>query len=139
MKILNKFIVSRTNKHTESHKHPVTFVWGVLSVNESIFEKPNCFSLNDIELFYNAHEKKYFFNINTIYMYDNPSAQYVYLKGLLNEFTKWMNENNYNTTVEFPLWRVFAKGIDINTRFDSIEEAYAAFKMMVNGFCSLEN
>ena len=139
MKAINKLITSLKNKNNENYQPQEIFVWGVLSVNENVFDKPNLFSLNDIELFYNEHEKKYFFNVKTIYMYDNPSAQYVYLKVLLDEFTKWMNENKYNTTVELPLWRVFSKGIDINTRFNSIEEAYAAFKMMVNGYCSLQN
>jgi hypothetical protein len=50
-----------------------------------------------------------------------------------------MIKNNYDTTKEFELFEVFTNGININTHFDSIEECYAAFKMFVNGFCSLEN
>lgn len=138
MKMINKLLTDFVKKHTYSNTSNLVLIWGVLSVEERLFENPNLFSLNDIELLYDNRENKYWFEVKTVYMYDNPSAQYVYLKGLLDEFTKWMNENDCDTTLELPLWRVFAKGIDINTRFDSIEEAYAAFKMMVNGFCALQ-
>ena len=50
-----------------------------------------------------------------------------------------MNESNYDINREFALFKVFTDGININTKFNSIEEAYAVFKMLVNGYCSLNN
>ena len=50
-----------------------------------------------------------------------------------------MEQNNYDTSKELDVYEVFTEGININTHFQSIEDAYAAFKMLVNGFCLLNN
>ena len=73
-----------------------------------------------------------------LYLFDNKMAEYSYAKYLLDKFTEFMEQNNYDITKEFALYEVFTEGININTHFDSIEDCYAAFKMLVNGFCSLE-
>lgn len=137
--MINKLITLLTNKETDKiDQTPETFIWGVVSLEEDFFLQAGKYSLNDIELLYNEDTQKYSFNIKTVYMFDNKSAQYAYMQGLLNDFTKWMNEHYYDTTLELSLWNVFGNGISIKTEFNSIEEAYAAFKMMVTGFCSLQ-
>lgn len=44
-----------------------------------------------------------------------------------------MVENGYNTEVKPHWWDAFGNGI--NTHFDSIEECYGMFKLLVNGYC----
>lgn len=115
------------------------FIWGVLSYDDlSGNSQANMYTMNDIDLIYDKITNKYSLSVETIYMF-KENGQYGYMQSLLDEFTKWMEENNYNTTRKFGLYEVFTKGINIKTQFNSIEESYAAFKMMVNGFCSLQN
>lgn len=114
------------------------FIWGIISYDDLTSNKANLYTMNDLDLIYYKDENKYSLSVETIYLFNNKSAQYGYMQSLLDEFTKWMNENNYDTTKEFTLFEVFTDGISINTKFNSIEEAYAAFKMMVNGYCSMK-
>ena len=113
------------------------FIWGIKSYDDLSGNRlPNMHTMNDLELIYHKDTNNYSISIETIYLF-RDNGQYGYMQSLLDEFTKWMNENNYATDREFALFEVFTDGISINNRFDSIEEAYAAFKMMVNGYCSL--
>lgn len=126
------------NYINEYETQDMLFVWGVISYDELTSNKANLYTMNDLDLIYHKDKNKYSLSVETIYMFNNKSTQYRYMQSLLDKFTNWMNENNYDITKEFALFKVFTDGISINTKFDSIEEAYAAFKMMVNGFCSLE-
>lgn len=130
----------RENFISENETKDMLYIWGIMSYDDlSGSSKANMFTMNDIDLIYHKDINKYSLGIETIYSFSSTNGQYGYMQSLLDEFTKWMEENNYNTNREFPLFEVFTDGISINTKFNSIEEAYAAFKMMVNGFCSLEN
>lgn len=122
---------------SEYETQDMLFVWGVLSCDNLSSNKPNLYTMNDLDLIYHKDKKQYSLSVETIYLFQE-NAQYGYIKSLLDEFTNWMNENNYDTNKEFALFEIFTDGINIKTKFDSIEEAYAAFKMMVNGFCSLK-
>lgn len=123
----------------ENETKDLLFIWGILSHdNIGDSKHANMFTLNDLDIIYHKDEKKYSLHVETIYMFQE-NGQYGYMQSLLDEFTQWMIKNNYNINRSFPLFKVFTDGISINTKFDSIEEAYAAFKMMVNGYCSLAN
>lgn len=124
---------------SEYETQDMLFVWGIVSYDELTSNKANLHTMNDLDLIYHKDENKYSLSVETIYMFDHKSAQYGYMQSLLDEFTKWMVENNYDTTREFALFEVFTNGISINTKFNSIEEAYAAFKMMVNEYCSMKS
>lgn len=124
---------------SEYETQDLLFIWGILSYDNISSSKPNLYTTNDLELVYHKDTSNYSLSVETIYIFYNNSAQYGYMQSLLDEFTSWMIENNYDTAREFSLDKVFTKGISINTKFNSIEEAYAAFKMMVNGFCSMQN
>lgn len=114
-------------------------IWGIKSYDDLSPAKCGLMTMNDIDLTYLKNENKYVLSVETAYLFNTIQAEYIYMKTLLSNFTKFMIENNYDTTKEFKLFEVFTNGININTHFDSIEECYAAFKMFVNGFCSLEN
>lgn len=116
------------------------FVWGLQSYDDlSKSNTANLYTMNDIDLIYLKDEKKYVLGIETAYLFDNKSGEYKYVEHLLNKFTEFMEQNNYDTSKELDVYEVFTEGININTHFDSIEDAYTAFKMLVNGFCSLKN
>ena len=122
----------------ENETQDMLYVWGIKSWDDlTPGTQANMYTMNDLSLIYDKDTNKYSLSVETIYMF-KENGQYGYMKSLLDEFTKWMEENNYNTSIEFNLHRVFTDGISINTTYNSIEEAYAAFKMMVNGFCSLQ-
>lgn len=123
---------------SENETQDMVYVWGIKSYDDLTHSpKANMYTMNDFDLIYHKDTNKYSIGIETIYLF-NEEGQYGYIQDMLNEFTKWMNENNYDTTRSFALFKVFTDGISINSKFDSIEEAYAAFKMMVNGYCSLQ-
>lgn len=122
---------------SENETEDMLFVWGVLSGDDLSSTTANLYSINDLDLIYYKNEHKYSLGVETNYMF-KENGHYGYMKSLLDEFTKWMNENDYDTNRELSLWKVFTDGIIINTKFESIEEAYTTFKMMVNGYCSLQ-
>src|SRR5574344_1423312 len=81
---------------------------------------------------YETTTKKYILGVETIYMFKNKNGDKEYMKQLLDIFTKWMIDNNYK--IKSPcLWEVFTYGWNINTEFDTIEDAYAMFKLLVGG------
>jgi len=122
----------------EKETEDTLFIWGVMSYDDlSGSKEANMFTMNDLDLIYHKDINKYSLSIETIYMFEE-NGHYGYMQSLLDEFTKFMEENNYNTSREFDLYQVFTEGISINNKFNSIEEAYTAFKMMVNGYCSLK-
>lgn len=119
---------------TDELKH----IWGVLSSDNLTGEEANLYTMNDLDITYLKDEDKYVLGVETIYMFDDENSKYRYMKFLLDKFTEFMEQNGYNTSKELSLHEVFSEGININTRFHSIEDCYTAFKMLVNGFCSLE-
>lgn len=45
-----------------------------------------------------------------------------------------MLENNHDVTYRLSYWDVFTHGITVGGKYDSIEQAYAAFKVLALGF-----
>ena len=113
-------------------------IWGLKSYCDLSSAPCGLMSMNDFDVTYLKDENKYILSVETMIMFDNKKDEYSYLKEILDRFTEFMIKNNYDTTKEFALFEVFTNGININTHFDSLEECYAAFKMFVNVYCSLE-
>ena len=113
------------------------YIWGVTSWDD-LTGKDACFyTMNDIDLIYLKDEDKYLFSIETIFQFEKEEYKLDYLKRCLDAFTKFMVENGYNTEVK-PFWMdVFSYGWSMNTHFESIEDCYAMFKLLVNGYCSI--
>ena len=110
------------------------FIWGVKSYDELTDLDANLYTMNDIDLIYLKNENKYILGIETIYLFDKEEHKMDYLKGCLNAFTNFMVENGYNTEVKPHWYDVFMSGM--STHFDSIEECYGMFKMLVNSYCN---
>ena len=113
-------------------------IFGICSYMDLISTQSTLLSMNDFDVTYLKDKNKYILGVETMLFFDNDHGKYEYVKWTLDKFTEFMEQNGYDTTKEFELYEVFTNGININSEFDSIEECYAAFKMFVNGFCSLE-
>lgn len=113
-------------------------IWGIRSCCDLSSAPCGLLSMNDFDVTYLKDENKYVIGVETALFFDDENGKYNYLRFLLDRFTEFMEENGYDTTREFELYEVFTNGININTHFDNMEDCYAAFKMFVNGFCSLQ-
>ena len=111
------------------------FIWGVKSWDDLTCSDACLYTMNDIDLLYLKDQKKYLFSIETIFQFDKEEYKLNYLKRCLDTFTKFMVENGYDTEAKPHWWDVFGNGM--NAHFDSIEECYAMFKMLVNAYCKL--
>lgn len=109
------------------------FIWGIKSWDDLCDCDACIHTMNDIDVIYLKDENKYIIGLETIFQFDNEEYKLNYLNRCLDAFTKFMVENGYNTEVK-PHWQdVFSTGL--NTHFDSIEECYGMFKLLVNGYC----
>ena len=142
-KIINKIQWEQANKYYEDFNEDYTensdmkFIFGVMSWDDlSSATKPNLFTMNDLDLIYLKDENKYILSIETIYFFKDKQAKKGYLQGLLDKFTKWMQNNGYNTDSSLDIFEVF-DGININSHFNTIEDAYQTFKLLVNGYLTL--
>jgi len=110
----------------------VKFIWGVTATDEMCATKANIYSINDIDLCYDRDTKLYMVGIETIYMFKNISSEIKYYQGLLDTFTKYMVENNYNTDGSIYA-RASVRGY-IQISGDSIEDVYSIFKIYMMGY-----
>ncbi len=126
------------------------FIWGILSGDSlSNCQKADLYTMNDFDIVYNKKEQKYYGSIETIYGFPNGiKGTIAYLKNILSLFEKWLKENNYNIYITNPCdiyepidpdyhlvfqgWNSFDE-----TPYDSIEELYFHFKVLVKGYEAL--
>lgn len=76
----------------------------------------------------------YAFSMETMLGFKSQKACVEYVHSILDKFTDWMKKNKFDTSQELDLYSVFTEGININSHFESIPQAYAAFKYFVKGF-----
>jgi hypothetical protein len=117
------------------------FIWGLKSYDDLSSYDANLETMNDIDLIYLKDEKKYILSVETVYMFSSKEAEKKYFKALLDKFTEWMEEQGYDTNSTLnpygDMYEIFTSGININTEFDTIEDAYRTFKLLVNGYLTL--
>ena len=117
------------------------FIWGLKSYDDLSSCDANLERMNDIDLIYLKDEKKYILGIETAYKFKDKQSEKEYLQELLNKFTKWMQDNGFNTDSSLnsygDMFEIFTSGININTHFYTIEDAYRTFKLLVNGYLTL--
>lgn len=109
------------------------FIWGVKSWDDLCDSDACLHTMNDIELIYLKDEDKYILGLETIFGFDSEEDKLAYLNSCLEAFTKFMVENGYNVEMKPHWYDVFTGGM--SEHFDSIEECYAMFKLLVNGYC----
>lgn len=111
------------------------FIWGIKSYDDLSNNEAGLWTMNDIDIVYNKKTKKYLLSIETIYIFENGrEGEMEYVKYLFNMLTKWMISQGYDVNKEISFYNIFTEGVNINTEFDSIEDLYATFKFLVNGF-----
>ena len=117
------------------------FIWGLKAYDDLSNCDANLETMNDIDLIYLKDEKKYILSVETEYMFNSKESEKEYFKTLLDKFTKWMEEQGYNTnSILSPygdMYEIFSGGININTHFNTIEDTYRTFKLLVNGYLTL--
>ena len=108
---MNDYYMNENYYIDEYETQDMKFIWGIKSYDDLTSLDANIHSLNYIDLIYHKDENKYSLNIETIYLFDEEEHKLGYLKSLLEDFTKFMKENNYNTEKK-PFWMdVFSFGI----------------------------
>ena len=149
--IIQYFIDKHEEKITEQYYNDynedftenssMKFIWGLKSYDDLSSCDANLETMNDIDLIYLKDEKKYILSVETAYMFNSKEAEKEYFKTLLDKFTEWMTEQGYNTNSTLnpydDMCEIFTKSININTHFDTIEDAYRTFKLLVNGYLTL--
>lgn len=110
------------------------FIFGIKSYIDLSPSKPCLSTINDFDIIYDKNKKKYIMSIETIHKFKNGvDGEQEYLDNILNKFTQWMLENNYNIEKNV-FYEIFTNGNNINTEFDSIETLYATFNCLVKGY-----
>lgn len=111
-------------------------VWGVMSYDDLTGSpQPTNYTLNDLMLIHWKEDDTYSVDVETIYDFEGREAAVTYLSTLLNAFTDWMKEQGYDTDTPPTLQQAFGPN---DGRFDTIEQAYADFKMRVKGVTHYE-
>lgn len=128
LKFYEDFNEDGTENSTMKH------IWGLRSVYDMSHVPTSLLSMNDFDITYLKDKQKYILGIETFLCFDGRDDEKEYLTETLKEFTKWMKENNYDTNKKISIYDVFSDGYNINTEFNSLEEAYAMFKLLVTGF-----
>lgn len=136
-KIYSIYIAWQTKNETKEYEDAYEFIYGIKSWDDlSPGNEADLYTMNDLDIIYNKKTNKYTIGIETIYSFSNGrKGEQEYIKDLLNEFTKWMQLKGYKTDIYIPIYDAFTYK-NINSEFDNIEELYAYFKMLVNGFVS---
>lgn len=138
-KIIKEYYDDYNEDFTENRS--MKFIWGLKSYDDLSSYDANLETMNDIDLIYLKDEKKYILGVETAYMFNSKEAEKEYFKDLLGKFTKWMEEQGYDTNSTLNpyggMYEIFSSGININTEFDTIEDAYRTFKLLVNGYLTL--
>lgn len=109
------------------------FIWGVVSWDDLSGHEANLYTINDIDIIYDKQDKKYMLGIETAYMFKTHELECNYLKGCLNAFTKYMDDNKLDKNKAY---RLFMTNPCTSMVADSIEDLYTNFKLFVNGFCT---
>lgn len=126
------------------------FIWGIKSYDDLSSMECNINTMNDIELIrisdeLDSHFGKYFLSIETIYDFQGEDIlekrkhAVEYLEILLAEFEKYCTEHDIDTHYVPHIFFIFNNNMGgvSDYYFDSIEEAFAVFKMFVKGYSAL--
>lgn len=114
----------------EEMKH----IWGIKSYMDLSNAPCGLLTMNNFDITYLKKENKYILGVETMIHFEKRDGCKSYILFILDKFTEWMKENNYDTNKELCMYEVFTEGLNINSEFDDIETAYATFKLLAKGF-----
>jgi len=110
-------------------------IWGVCS-GDYLGSECHLYSMNDIDITYDRDTKLYSLGIETIYIFQGNSKENEcrYLKGLLNKFTEYMDNNNLQKDFDI---RLSLRSFGLKMEAETIGELYINFKIYVEGYCKV--
>jgi len=112
-----------------------TFIWGDLSSNISEEStEDNMFILDIININKNPENNKYYLTMDINIHFNNHEEEKGYIKLLFDKLTNWMNFKSFNINQELDMCKIFTNGYNIKSEFDTIEELYSYFRLLVNGY-----
>ena len=112
----------------------IKLIFGVKSYDDLCECDVNLYTMNDLDVLYDKETKKYSVSVEAIYQFDSIEGQVRYLNQLLHEFTKYMTDNKLDTNYQISFYDIFYGHMGIDCVAESIEECYAKFKFIVEGF-----
>lgn len=133
-----KFEEDRFNKYGDCEDEKIKLVFATLSGDEMVRQYgATLYTMNDLDIIYDKESKKYSASVEAIYQWDDEGGTVKYLQSLLSQFTKYMIDNNLDTTYKIVFYDIFYGNITMDCVADTIEECYAKFKFMVEGYCKM--
>lgn len=105
-------------------------IWGIPSSGTEC----NIFTLNDFDITYLKDRKKYIMELESIYDFETSDDERKYIVDICNKFTDWMDEKGYNRYKKLDFYDLFCKNCSIKSEFDTIEDLYAVFAMLVRTY-----
>jgi len=113
----------------------VTILFGIpVMSNDPIENKPHGDYWCDFELDYDDETNEYYYSVETMLGFETDTGCREWMLTCFSELTKWMEHKGFDTEKEIDMYTAFSKGIDINTRFKTVEDAYAFMKFAIFGF-----
>lgn len=126
--------MSKDEMAIEEVENKYEFIWGIKSGDDLCNSECNLLTMNDFEIIYLKYEQKYTMFLETIYEFVSPEEEKNYLADICDKFTDWMDENGYDRYKKLSLNDLFYKNYSMESEFDSIEDLYATFAMLVRTY-----
>lgn len=126
-------------KYGDCENESIKLIFGVKSYDDLCECDVNLYTMNDLDVIYDKQTKKYSISIEAFYQFKSINSEVKYLNGLLEKFTKYMTDNNFDKNYKISFYDVFYGNINIDCIANSIEECYARFKFIVEGFDRMNN
>lgn len=128
------------NQYGDCENESIKLIFGALSGDEMVRKYgATLYTMNDLDVIYDKESKKYSASVEAIYQWDEISGISIYLQSLLNQFTKYMVDNKLDTNYKISFYDIFYGKIAMECEAKTIEECYAKFKFMVDGYCRMWN
>lgn len=110
----------------------IKFIWGIKSHDDLTSGPANIYTMNDIDITYSRKTGLYSLGVETAYLFkEGKRGEAEYLDNLLNEFTKFMNENEYSIDESYTF---FLRQPIINPFAETLPELYTQFRIFVEGY-----
>lgn len=127
--------MGKKKKEKKEKQERYEFVWGVLSYDSLTSGAPNIDTTNDIDIIFDRKKRQYILSIETAYVCkDGIKGEARYLRGLLDMFTKYMDEKGFDKNEEYGIFMISPK---IDLKAATIPQLYTQFRIFVEGFCAL--
>lgn len=121
-------------KDDEYNYGDLKFIWGVIAADNLSSPVANLHTMNDIDIVYDRKRKLYLLGIEMLYYFDSPSDKIEYLDDMLNAFTDFMNENNYDKDSSESKEHLLMCDYMFDGSAKTIEELYIQFRIFVEGY-----